>query len=335
MNLLKTSHTGFVSIYLVCHSIRLAYKKVMTAVLLMLGLCFSMQSSAQEAPGGYNWENLSAFNGMDQAQMKSQWKNWHQEDLIVYPSTESIKARIAKQPKLKAQLPKGMAEAQLAQTLEKAWFAFHKGDFKTAYEISAPLGHFGKIVSIYAAYHNAFYVEADTKKRQALFKMLAKEADDALDIEPKNDNIKLIYCYMQGRYLEELPFKASLITTYSKLFKRLNQLIDNNEKYLGARLILAGFHAEGNAKAGFLSKVRFGSSAKKAAKQYEAALKDDPNSIVGHLNYAMSRKRVNKEDKFDERAIQALNDASNLKAGDANGYLANREAKKHLASLQN
>lgn len=327
MMLNQTSHSRFTLI-------RFAYQKLITSLILLCGLCFSMQSSAQEAPGGYSWNNLSVFGDMTQAQMRSQWKNWHQEDLIAYPSVENIKARIAKTPKLKTQLPKGMTEEQLAQTLEKAWLTFHKGDFKTAYEISEPLGHFGSLVAVYAAYHNAFYVAADTEKRQALFKMLAQKSDETLKAEPKNDNIKLMYCYMQARYLEELPFKASLITTYSKLFKRLNQLIDSNEKYLGARLILAGFHAEGNAKASFLSRVRFGSSAKKAAKHYEAALKDDPKSIVGHLNYALSRKRVN-DGKFDERAIQALKDAANLNAGDANSYLANREAKKHLASLQN
>lgn len=311
-----------------------AYQNCIAMLFLLLSLGWSVQSSAQSAPGGYNWNNLSAFDGMTKEQMKSQWSKWHQEDLFPYPSVANLQSRIDKEPELKAQLPAGMSVEQLSEALQNAWLAFHKGDFKTAYEIGEPLGHFGLLVSIYSAYHNAFYVESDTKKRQALFKMLGNKADEALDLEPKNNNIKHLYCYMQGRFLEELPFKASLVTTYSKLYKRLNQLIDSNEKYLGPRLILAGFHAEGNAKAGFLSKVRFGSSAKKAKAQFEEALKYGPESIVGHLSYAMGRKRVNKEGVFDERAIQALNDAIAISANESATYLAKKEAQKQLASLQ-
>jgi hypothetical protein len=208
--------------------------------------------------------------------------------------------------------------------------AFHRGDFEQAYREGMALGHFGLLVSSNAAYLNGFYREAPSEQRQQLFKGLADTLSEAITQEPGNQDLNFMYCYMIGRYLEELPFKTSLVGSYSRMFSKLNTLIEQNPEHLGAKLLLAGFHAEGSVKAGFLSRVRFGSSAKKAKKQFQSTLEAYPQTIIGQLNYALSLQKINKGD-LDQEALAALIKANKMPVYDANSTLAQQQASSLLS----
>jgi len=155
-----------------------------------------------------------------------------------------------------------------------------------------------------------------------------------LDKEPDNKDLQFIHAYMFGRYLEEQPFKMGLVPTYTKLFNGVKDLLKDNPKHLGAQLILASFHADASVKAPFLSKVRFGSKPDVAIEKFEAALKQDPNSTIAQLEYAMALIKLNKG-KPDDAAVKALKNAIATTPSDSNATLAQLKAQNLLATSGN
>jgi len=264
-------------------------------------------------------------------ELAQQWSNWHREDNMAIPTAEQFASRVKASKELQKDFPEGTDYNALLEKFLDTALLLHNGKFHEAYDAGASLKQFGIIVRAHARYLNTYYFETDKNIRIAEFKTIADEIEPALKKEPTDKDLRFIHAYMHGRYLEELPFKVSLVPTYSKLFSGVNELLKENPKHLGAQLILASFHADGSVKAPFLSKVRFGSKPEIAIQTFEAALKQDPASTVAQLEYAMARIKLNKG-KPDDVAITALKNAVATSPSDANATLAQNKAKSLLAS---
>ena len=71
--------------------------------------------------------------------LKKAWPALHAGDQEPYPDEKRAKALIAAAGKA----AKGIEPADLAQRLQDAWRAFHRGDFQAAYEAGEALGPLG------------------------------------------------------------------------------------------------------------------------------------------------------------------------------------------------
>lgn len=281
-----------------------------------------------------NWRtDIPTFNHTRE-EMLQQWSNWHREDNMAPLSAEQYAKRVKASKELQKEYPEGTDFNALTDKVLDAALLLHNGKLHEAYDAAAPLKQFGVIVRAHARYLNTYYAETDKNIRIAEFKAIADEIGAALDKEPEDKDLLFIHAYMHGRYLEEQPFKMSLVPTYTKLFNGVKDLLKDNPRHLGAQLILASFHADASVKAPFLSKVRFGSKPEVAIEKFEAALKQDPQSTIAQLEYAMALIKLNKG-KPDDAAVKALKDAVATSPSDANAMLAQNKAKNLLSSSGN
>lgn len=266
--------------------------------------------------------------------LTQQWANWHREDNMAAPTAEQFASRVKDSKELQKEFAEGTDYVALTEKFFDTALLLHNGKFQEAYDAGASLKQFGIVIRAHARYLNTYYSVTDKKIRVAEFKAIADEIGTALDKEPENKDLLFIHAYMHGRYLEELPFKMSLVPTYTKLFNGVKDILKENPKHLGAQLIQASFHADASVKAPFLAKVRFGSKPEVALEKFDIALKQDPQSTIAQLEYATALIKLNKG-KPDEPAITALKNAATLASTDSNNALAQQKAKHLLAASGN
>ena len=85
--------------------------------------------------------------------LKKAWPALHAGDQEPYPDEKRAKALIAAAGKA----AKGIAADDLAQRLQDAWRAFHRGDFRAAYEAGEPdmaQGGFGGLAASLLGSHS-------------------------------------------------------------------------------------------------------------------------------------------------------------------------------------
>jgi predicted Zn-dependent protease len=281
-----------------------------------------------------NWRtNIPTFNHTRE-EMLQQWSNWHREDNMAPLSAEQYAARVKASKELQKDYPEGTDFNAVTEKVLDAALLLHNGKLHEAYDAAGQVKQFGIIVRAHARYLNTYYAEADKNIRISEFKAIADEIETALDKEPEDKDLLFIHAYMHGRYLEEQPFKMGLVPTYTKLFNGVKDMLKENPKHLGAQLILASFHADASVKAPFLSKVRFGSKPEIAIEKFEAALKQDPQSTIAQLEYAMALIKLNKG-KPDDTAVTALKNAVATSPSDSNATLAQNKAKNLLSTSGN
>jgi predicted Zn-dependent protease len=302
----------------------------MNKIWILVSLLLLVPASFADTPA-IKWRSDVPTFSHTREELTQQWTNWHREDDMAIPTAEQFASRVKASKDLQKDFPEGTDYNALIEKFFDAALLLHNGKLHEAYDAAAPLKQFGIIIRAHTRYLNTYYFEADKNIRMAEFKAIADEIEPALKKEPTNKDLRFIYAYMHGRYLEEQPFKMSLVPTYSELFSGVKELLKENPKHLGAQLILASFHADGSVKAPFLSKVRFGSKPEVAIEKFEAALKQDPASTLAQLEYAMARIKLNKG-KSDDVAITALKNAVATSPSDSNATLAQNKAKNLLAA---
>lgn len=300
---------------------------ILVSILLLVPASFADTTAIQ-------WRtDVPTFNHTRE-DLIQQWSSWHREDNMAVPTAEQFASRVKASKELQKDFPEGTDYVGLTENFFNTALLLHNGKFREAYDAAASLKQFGVIIRAHARYLNTYYSVTDKKIRIAEFKAIADEIETALDKEPADKDLLFIHAYMHGRYLEEQPFKMSLVPTYTKLFNGVKDILKENPKHLGAQLIQASFHADASVKAPFLAKVRFGSKPEVALEKFDAALKQDPQSTIAQLEYANALIKLNKG-KPDEPAIAALKTAASLASTDSNNALAQQKAKSLLAASGN
>ena len=169
-----------------------------------------------------------------------------------------------------------------------AWVAFHAGDFQTAAELGAKAGVDGVNVANKSQAIYANYLEASDKKKLELFEEVATRAERLQRDQPKNANAYYWQAYALGRYAQGISIVKALAQGIGgKVKAALETAIKLAPKHADAHIALGAYHAEVIDKVGaMIGGLTYGAKQDAAMKNYQTALKLNPDSAIARIEYA-------------------------------------------------
>ena len=169
-----------------------------------------------------------------------------------------------------------------------AWVAFHAGDFQTAAELGAKAGADGVNVANKSQAIYANYLEANDKKKLELFEEVAARAERLQRDQPKNANAYYWQAYALGRYAQGISIGKALAQGIGgKVKAALETAIKLAPKHADAHIALGAYHAEVIDKVGaMIGGLTYGAKKDAAMKNYQTALKLNPDSAIARIEYA-------------------------------------------------
>lgn len=259
--------------------------------------------------------------------LKASWAALHAGDCEPFPDAKRAAALLKATPKA----PKGMDAAKLAETLQEAWRAFHRGDFHDAFVLGDALGPLGASVAIKALGIHATYLVSDPAEKLKRFEKAGELADAAIAALPDEANSHYRKAFALGRYSQGISIgKALTMGLANKVKAALDTTIKLAPKHAEAHLALAVFHAEVINKVGALiGGLTYGAKADQADAHIKTALKLTPNSPIAHVEHANVLLLL-KGSKGEDAAADEYEKAGKLKALDAMEKLDQEHAKAQI-----
>ena len=246
--------------------------------------------------------------------LKKAWPALHAGDQEPYPDEKRAKALIAAAGKA----TKGIEPADLAQRLQDAWRAFHRGDFQAAYEAGEALGPLGASVAVKALGIHATYLVEDESEQLKRFEQAAKLAEAAIKALPEEANSHYRHAFALGRYSQGLSIAKALKQGIAgKVRTALDATLELDPKHAEAHTALALYHAEIIDKIGaMIGGLTYGAKASEAESHIRTALKLTPDSPIAHVEYANVLLLLH-GDKKEDAAAASFEKAGKLKPRDA------------------
>ena len=168
-----------------------------------------------------------------------------------------------------------------------AWALFHAGEFQKAFDAGIKAGGAGITVANKAQAIYANYLEKSEKTKLATFLEIAERAEAQQAAEPKNANAFYWQAYALGRYGQGISVVKALSQGLGvKVKNALESTIKLAPAHADAHIALASFHAEVIDKVGKLLGRTQGADASTGLKLYKEALKLNPASAIGMVEYA-------------------------------------------------
>ena len=239
----------------------------------------SKKSAAAWAPFPHD---AKAFTYTGDA-LKKAWPKLHAGDSEPFPDAKRaaalLKAAGKKAPNLEADA--------LAESLQEAWRAFHRGDFKTAFDAGAALGPVGASVAVKALGIHATYLVTDPDEQLKRFEQAAALAEAAIVALPDEANSHYRHAFALGRYSQGLSIaKALKLGIAGKVRESLETALELSPKHAEAHTALALYHAEIIGKIGaMIGGLTYGAKAASAEKHIREALKLTPASPIAHVEH--------------------------------------------------
>ncbi len=196
----------------------------------------------------------------DAATLKKHWARLHAGDAEPFPKDDKVLA---------------------------AWALFHAGEFQKACEAGLKAGGAGITVANKAQAIYANYLEKSEKTKLAMFLEVAERAEAQQAAEPKNANAFYWQAYALGRYSQGISVTKALAQGLgAKVKSALELSIKLAPKHADAHIALGAFHAEVIDKVGKLLGKTQGADAATGLKMFQQALKLNPGSAIGMVEYA-------------------------------------------------
>lgn len=246
--------------------------------------------------------------------LKAAWASLHAGDCEPFPDGKRATALLKSQ----AKPPKGMNADKLAETLQEAWRAFHRGDFHDAFVLGDALGPLGASVAVKAIGIHATYLVDDDAEKLKRFEKAVELAEKAVAALPDDANSHYRKAYALGRYSQGISIgKALTMGLAGKAKAALEATLAIAPKHAEAHLALAVFHAEVISKVGaMIGGLTYGAKAGAADEHIMTALKLTPNSPIAHVEHANVLLLL-KGAKGEDAAAAEFEKASKLKPHDA------------------
>jgi len=259
--------------------------------------------------------------------LKKAWPQLHAGDCEPFPDAKQAAALIKAAGKA---APKLDADA-LAAALQDAWRAFHRGDFKAAFEAGEKLGPVGASVAVKAiGIHATYLVDGDAEKLKR-FEQAAKLAEAAVKALPDEANSHYRLAFALGRYSQGLSIvKALKEGIATKVRTALDTTLGLASKHAEAHTAMAVYHAEIVNKIGALiGGMTYGAKPAEAEKHIKAALKLTPTSPIAHIEHGNVLMLLHGDKKEDDAAA-AYEKAAKVKPLDAMEALDAAYAKEQI-----
>jgi tetratricopeptide (TPR) repeat protein len=231
-----------------------------------------------------------------------------------------------------AQLHAGDAEPLPTEPkVLEAWVLFHNGEFQKAAEAGLASGGSGITVANKATAIYANYLEKKEKGKLDLFLEVAQRAEAQSVQEPKNANAWYWQAYALGRYSQGISVAKALAQGLGgKVKEALEKTIKLQPKHADAHIALGSFHAEVIDKVGSLiGGMTYGAKKDVGLKLFQEALKINPGSAIGMVEYANGLVMLEGDRKMKE-ATKLYEQAAASKPADATERLDVELAKVEL-----
>jgi tetratricopeptide (TPR) repeat protein len=211
----------------------------------------------------------------DAARLKKQWARLHAGDAEPLPTDPAV--------------------------LE-AWVLFHSGAFQQAAEAGYAAGGDGVTAGNKATAIYANYLEKKEKNKLDLFMAIAQRAEAQAAQDPKNANAWYWQAYALGRYSQGISVAKALAQGLgSKVKEALERTIKLQPKHADAHIALGAFHAEVIDKVGSLiGGMTYGAKKDTGLKLFQDALKINPGSAIGLIEYANGLVMLEGDKKMKE-----------------------------------
>jgi tetratricopeptide (TPR) repeat protein len=261
----------------------------------------------------------------DGAKLAKAWPVLHAGDLEAFPDEKRIAALVRKNPKL------GKDAAAIADALQDAWRAFHRGDFETAYDAGVALKALGASVAIKAGGIHATYLLDGEAAKTARYENLVRLADEAVAALPDDANAHYRRAFAIGRLSQTISIGKALAQGLAgKVRDALDTTLELAPQHAEAHTALGLYHAEIVAKVGgMLAKLTYGANAIDAEKHLKQALKLTPDAPIAWIEYGNALLLLH-GDKREDDAAEAFDKAAKRKARDAMEALDAAWAKAQL-----
>ena len=259
--------------------------------------------------------------------LKKAWPALHAGDQEPYPDEKRAKALIAAAGKA----AKGMTADDLAQRLQDAWRAFHRGDFRTAYEAGEALGPLGASVAVKAIGIHATYLVDDEAEQLKRFEYAAQLAEAAVKALPDEANSHYRHAFALGRYSQGISIAKALKQGIAgKVRISLEAALERAPKHAEAHTALALYHAEIIGKIGaMIGSLTYGAKASEATAHIKEALKLTPASPIAHVEHGNVLLLLD-EKRNEDAAAEAYEKAAKCKPLDAMEALDAGYAREQL-----
>ncbi len=215
--------------------------------------------------------------------LKKAWPKLHAGDCEPYPDGKRaaalLKAAGKAAPKLDADV--------LAQQLQSAWRAFHRGDFRAAFDAGNALGAVGASVAVKALGIHATHLVHDEAEQLKRYEQAAALAEAAIKVLPGEANSHYRHAFALGRYSQGLSIaKALKMGIAGKVRASLDATLKLEPKHAEAHTALALYHAEIINKIGaMIGGLTYGAKQSEAEKHIKEALKLTPASPIAHIEH--------------------------------------------------
>lgn len=271
--------------------------------------------------------DAAAFDYPGEALRKA-WPKLHAGDAEPFPDARRAAALLKQAGKA---APKGADADTVAQSLQDAWRAFHRGDFRTAFELGEKLGPLGASVAVKALGIHATHLVEDEAERLKRFQHAAGLAEAAIEVLPEEANSHYRYAFALGRYSQGLSIvKALKDGIAGKVRKALDAALELAPKHAEAHLAMAVYHAEVIDKVGaMIGGLTYGAKAAEAEKHVATALKLTPDSPIAHIEHGNVLLLLY-GDKREDAAAAAYETAARCKPRDAMEALDAAYARSQL-----
>lgn len=259
--------------------------------------------------------------------LKKAWPKLHAGDTEPFPDAKHAQALIDAAGKA----AKGAKAESLATALQDAWRAFHRGDFKAAFDAGSELGPFGASVAVKAIGIHATYLVDDDAEKLKRFEQAAKLAEAAIKALPDDANSHYRHAFALGRYSQGLSIAKALKQGIAgKVRESLDAALELAPKHAEAHTALALYHAEIIGKIGaMIGGLTYGAKAAEAESHIKTALKLTPDSPIAHIEHGNILMLLY-GDKKEDAAAAAYEKAAKLKPLDAMEALDAAYAKEQL-----
>ncbi|MGO1073714.1 hypothetical protein [Lysobacter sp. CA199] len=260
--------------------------------------------------------------------LKKAWPKLHAGDAEPFPDAKHAAALIKAAGK---SAPKGQDAEALATALQDAWRAFHRGDFKAAFDAGQALGPIGASVAVKALGIHATYLVDDQAEQLKRYEQAAKIAETAVAALPDEANSHYRHAFALGRYSQGLSIaKALKAGIAGKVRGALDTTLELEPKHAEAHTAMALYHAEIiNKIGGMIGGLTYGAKAADAEKHIKTALKLTPDSPIAHIEHGNVLILLH-GDKQEDAAAAAYEKAAKLKPLDAMEALDANYAKEQL-----
>jgi tetratricopeptide (TPR) repeat protein len=248
----------------------------------------------------------------DGAKLAKAWPALHAGDQEPFPDEKRVAALLNKNPKL------GKDAAAIADALQDAWRAFHRGDFEAAYDGGVAMKALGASVAVKAGGIHATYLVDDAATQTARYENLAQLADDAIKALPDEANSHYRRAFALGRLSQTISIGKALAQGLAgKVREALDTTLELAPRHAEAHTALGVYHAEIVAKVGgMLAKLTYGANAADAEKHLKQALKLTPESPIAWIEFGNALLLLH-GDKREADVAEAYDKAARLKPRDA------------------